>query len=218
MKYALTAGPAVLALTLTSFPSIAVAQDAPALVPLAAVAAEPTLEAVAAATERFKDVNVALAEGFIRDPMNICETAEMLGRPANLGVMGVHYFRPDRLMITATEPLVDGTSLHTDFLEPSILIYEPQADGSLELVAVENLVFKQAWEAAGNPEPPTFQGAEYNLMVDDPATPEIDEAHQFAPHHDLHVWLYRDNPNGMFAQFNPAVSCEHHRVEVGGGH
>ena len=47
-------------------------------------------------------------------------------------------------------------------------------------------------------------------MRDDPAT-AIDEAHMFEPHYDRHVWLYRRNPNGMFAQFNPAVSCQHHR-------
>jgi hypothetical protein len=46
-------------------------------------------------------------------------------------------------------------------------------------------------------------------MVDDPDT-AIDEAHNFEPHFDRHVWLYRENPNGMFAQFNPAVSCAHH--------
>lgn len=218
MKYVLTAGPAVLAFALASVPSPAAAQETAPLVPLAAATAEPTLEAVIAATERFKDVNVALAEGYIADPMNICETADMLGRPADLGTMGIHYFRPDRLMITATEPLVDGGSIHTNFLEPSVLIYEPQPDGSLALAAVENLVFKQAWEAAGNTAPPTFQGVEYNLMVDDPSTTEVDEAHHFAPHYDLHVWLYRDNPNGMFAQFNPAVSCEHHRAEGGHGH
>jgi hypothetical protein len=47
-------------------------------------------------------------------------------------------------------------------------------------------------------------------MVDDPKT-TIDEAHMFEPHFDRHVWIYRENRNGMFAQFNPAVSCEHHR-------
>ncbi len=47
-------------------------------------------------------------------------------------------------------------------------------------------------------------------MSDDPATP-IDEAHLFAPRYDRHVWLYPENPNGIFAQFNPNVSCRHHR-------
>lgn len=176
---------------------------------------EPTLEQVRAATERFRDVNVALAEGFVRDPGNICDTAEMMGRPANLGAMGIHYFRPDLLGITGDpNPRVDGTGTHTDFLSPSILIYEPQADGSLELVAVENLVFLKSWQAAGHVDPPRFHGLSYDTMADSGNT-AIDEAHMFEPHYDRHVWLYRDNPNGMFAQFNPNVSCEHH---VGGSH
>jgi hypothetical protein len=119
--------------------------------------AEPTLQQVRAATERFQDVKVALAEGYVRDPT-----------------------------------------------------YEPQADGSLQLVAVENLVFQKSWHAAGNTKPPSFHGVEWDTMQDDPAT-EIDEAHMFEPHYDRHVWLYRDNPKGMFAQFNPNVSCKAHK-------
>ena len=62
---------------------------------------EPTLAEVRRATERFRDVSQALAEGYIRDPFDVCETAEMMGRPASLGAMGIHYFRPDLLGITA---------------------------------------------------------------------------------------------------------------------
>ena len=187
--------------------------DAPAAVRDAS--GDPTLEAVREATKRFTDVEVALAEGYVRDPMDLCDTAEMMGRPAEDGVMGIHYFRPDLLGISGPpDPRVNGTGTHTDFLRPSILIYEPQADGALELVAVENLVFIEAWEAAGYRERPTFQGVPFNLMADDPAT-EIDEAHMFEPHYDLHVWLYRDNPRGMFAQFNPNATCAHHQ---GGSH
>jgi hypothetical protein len=176
---------------------------------------EPTLAAVRAATERFRDVTVALADGYVRDPLNLCDTAEMMGRPAELGAMGIHFFRPDLLGITAPpNPRVNGTGVHTDFLKPSILIYEPQADSSLELVAVENLVFARAWEAAGHNVPPSFHGVAYDTMVDDPGTP-VDEAHLFEPHHDRHVWIYRTNPAGVFAQFNPAVTCEHHQ---NGGH
>ena len=172
---------------------------------------EPTLADVRAATERFKDVNVALAEGYIRDPMNICDTAEMMGRPAQLGAMGIHFFRPDILGISGPpNPRVDGNGTHTDFNKPGILIYEPQADGSLELVAVENLVFQKSWHAAGNKQLPSFHGVAYDNMKDDPAT-KIDEAHMFEPHYDRHVWLYRANPNGMFAQFNPNVSCKAHK-------
>ena len=176
-----------------------------------APAQEPDLDSVRAATERFRDVEVALAEGYVRDPLDLCDTADMMGRPAELGAMGIHFFRPDLLGITAPpNPRVDGNGTHTDFLRPSILIYEPQADGSLELVAVENLVFEASWRAAGHDERPSFHGVPYDHMVDDPATP-ADEAHLFQPHFDRHVWIYRDNPNGVFAPFNPNVTCEHHR-------
>lgn len=172
---------------------------------------EPTLAEVRAATERFQDVRVALAEGYIRDPFDLCDTAEMMGRPASLGAMGVHYFRPDLVGVTAPpSPREDGVGVHTDFRQPAILIYEPQADGSAKLVAVENLVFAASWKASGHSAPPTFHGVPYDSMADDPATP-IDEAHMFQPHFDRHVWIYRDNPNGVFEPFNPAVSCQYHK-------
>lgn len=176
---------------------------------------EPDLAAVRTATERFQDVQVALAEGYIADPGNVCETADMMGRPATDGAMGIHYFRPDLLGIAGPpDPKVRGNGTHTDFLQPAVLIYEPQENGSLALVAVENLVFAESWSAAGHTTPPTFYGVAYDHMVDDPAT-TLDEAHNFAEHHDRHVWLYRDNPKGLFAQFNPNVSCAHHQ---GGDH
>lgn len=216
MKYVVSAVPVILAVFAAALAWPAAVSAQPTPTPLALT--EPTLEAVLAATERFKDVSIALAEGYIPDPMNICETAEMMGRPAELGVMGIHYFRPDLLGITGVEPRVNGTGTHTDFLSPAVLIYEPQADGSLELVAVENLAFMAAWDAAGNRTAPTFLGVEYDRMVDDPATPDVDEAHHFEPHYDLHVWLYRHNPNGMFTQLNPAATCEHHVAEGEHGH
>jgi hypothetical protein len=175
---------------------------------------EPDLAAIRAATERFRNVEVALAEGYVRDPTDMCDTAEMMGRPAEIGAMGIHFFRPDLLGITAPpNPRVDGNGTHTDFNRPAILIYEPQADGSLELVAVENLVFQRAWHAAGHAERPTIHGRSYDVMADDPAT-AVDEAHGFEPHYDQHIWLYRDNPRGTYEPFNPNVSCRHHR----GGH
>ena len=109
--------------------------------------------------------------------------------------MGIHYVRRWTCSASRARPIrvVSGSGTHTDFNKPAILIYEPQADGSLQLVAVENLVFQKAWHDAGNKAPPTFHGAPYNYMADDPAT-KIDEAHMFEPHYDRHVWLYRDNP------------------------
>jgi hypothetical protein len=173
---------------------------------------EDTLAAMRASIERFKDVDVALADGYIRDPQDHCFTAEMAGMPPDWGVMGIHFFRPDMLGITATDPKVDGNGEHLDWNQPSILIYEPQADGSLELVAVENLVFKAAWDAAGKGAPPTFLGRTWDHMADDPKTPDMDEAHGFAEHYDQHVWLYRDNPGGVLEPFNPNATCEHHHV------
>src|SRR3546814_19616808 len=115
---------------------------------------------------------------------SMCIAAEQMGLPGSEGAMGIHYFRPDLLGISGPpNPRVDGTGTHTDFLKPSILIYEPQADGSLELVAVENLVFARAWGAAGHKAPPTFHGVSFEHMVDDPAT-ALDEAHMFEPHYD----------------------------------
>jgi hypothetical protein len=171
---------------------------------------EPTLAQVRAATDRFKDVKVALAEGYVRDPMDECVTAASIGYPPNAGAMGIHYGRTDLLGIQGPpNPRVDGTGTYTDFNKPAILLYEPQADGSLKLVGVENLVFEKAWNAS-HKTPPTFHGVPYNRMADNPATP-VDEGHMFTPHFDKHVWLYRHNPNGVFAQFNPNVSCAAHK-------
>ncbi|MEI2808044.1 hypothetical protein [Albidovulum sp.] len=198
---------AALAAIVAALPALSVALEAPA-------PGEPTLEDLRAATARFADVKVALAEGYIADPANVCEVATMMGRPEAEGAMGIHYLRPDLLGISAPpNPRVDGTGIHTDFRQPSVLLYEPQADGSLALVGVENLVFRAAWEAAGNTEPPAFHGLAYDRMEDDPVT-GLDEAHNFMPHYDRHVWVHRDNPNGVFTPFNPAVTCAHHE----GGH
>jgi hypothetical protein len=170
---------------------------------------EASLDEVRAATERYRDIEVALTEGYMPDPSGMCATAEMEGRPASDGGMGVHYVRMDRLGIPGPpEGRVDGNGTHTDFTQPSVLLYEPQADGSWELVGVENLVFQAAWEAEGHDGPPTFHGVEWNHMADDPTT-EFDEAHMFMPHYDRHVWIYRENPLGVFEPFNPAVTCEH---------
>lgn len=194
--------------------------DSAAAVEMAADASgvpDDVLREMRALTEKYKDVKAAEADGYIRDPLNFCVTSSFEGQPKQLGGMGVHYFRPDILKITATAPRIDGAGTHTDFLQPAVLIYEPQADGSLALVAVENLVFQKAWHDAGNSGPPEFHGNQYYSMVDNPLT-DVDEAHMFQPHYELHAWLYRDNPNGLFAQFNPNVTCEHHRGGQHGTH
>lgn len=175
--------------------------------PLAVQAEDVDLDQMRAMHDKYKDVNVALAEGYIT-PDNHCVSAAGEGLPADLGAMGIHYIHPGLLKITATAPRVDGESTHTDWSKPSVLIYEPQADGSLELVALENLVFEAAWTGAGNADAPVLNGRTWDHMADDPATAG-DEAHGFTPHYDQHVWLWRENPAGALMPFNPAVTCEH---------
>ncbi len=177
------------------------------------VAAE--IEKDRVATTRFNDVKVALAEGFIPAPPGDCVDAAHEGLPAHLGGMGIHYINPKMLKITQGQPRVDGKSTHTDFMNPAILIYEPQADGSLKLVGVENLVFLNAWKAAGNVAPPSVAGRVWATMADNSSTPE-DEAHGFEPHYDQHVYFQKmANVEDQLKPFNPNVTCKHHK---GGEH
>lgn len=178
-----------------------------ALAPISVLADEVDLDAMRASVEKYKDINVALAEGYIT-PDNHCVSAAAEGLPAELGAMGIHYIHPAMLKITGTEPRVNGESTYTDWSQPSILIYEPQADGSLELIAVENLVFEAAWQAAGMGQAPMLNGRMWDHMADD-ANTAGDEAHGFMPHFDQHVWLFRENPMGVLMPFNPNVTCEH---------
>jgi hypothetical protein len=100
----------------------------------------------------------------------------------SLGAMGYHYAKPDLLR--------DGT---VSLLEPETLMYEPGPGGQMRLVGMEYIVFIEDWQGTS---PPTLLGQEFHQ-------------HSFLPIYKLHVWLWRDNPRGMFADWNPKVSCEH---------
>ena len=161
--------------------------------------AEPTLAEVRALASKYRDVNVARAEGYTTD--NKCVTAAMLGHPAEQGAMGLHYVRRDLLGLppapaqpAAPGVKVGGTGTHVDFRRPAMLVYEPQPDGSLVLVAVENLVFRDSWHKV-HKAPPKFHGRAFPLLEDNPAT-ALDEAHGWEPHYEQHLWVFRDNPNG----------------------
>ena len=97
----------------------------------------------------------------------------------NLGGMGFHYGNP---------ALIDGTVTLQD---PELLLYEPQQGGGLRLVAVEYIVPFDAWTHA---EPPRLLGQEFKR----------NEEFQLWG---LHVWLWRHNPSGRFADWNPHVHC-----------
>lgn len=178
-----------------------------------AAAAEPSLDEIKQAAERYRDVKVAIAEGYTTD--NKCVTGEMLGHPPAEGAMGQHYVRRDLLGLPPKPGAgrVDGTGTYADFSKPAMLVYEPQADGSLELVGVENLVFASAWHAKNGKEPPRYRGTPFVLLKDNPAT-RLDEAHGWEPHYELHVWVFRANPIGVHAQVNPTVTCRHHRPKT----
>ncbi len=181
------------------------------------VAAE--IEKVRIANQKYNDVKVAVAEGFIPAPPGDCISAAHEGLPPEWGAMGIHYINPKLLKITSTQPRVDGNSTHTDFTNPAILLYEPQANGSLALVAVENMVFLNAWKAAGNQAPPIFAGRIWDTMADNASTAK-DEAHRFEPHHDQHVYFRkRSNAKDQLNPFSPGVTCKHYKAAVrpGGG-
>jgi len=163
----------------------------------------PDLRAVRAATERFQDVKVAVAEGYVREPMNACDTAAMIGWSMGSKATGVHYFRPDLVGVkSSSHAKISGTQ--NDVLTPGVLIYQARQDGSLELVAVENLALSWAWREAGD-KVPASSNAPYGLK-DDPST-KVDEAQMFEPRYNRRLWIFRDNPNRVVASFDPDSSC-----------
>jgi hypothetical protein len=184
-------------------------QSATTLLGAKDVAAE--IEKVRQATKKYEDINVALAEGYVPAPPGDCVTAAKEGLPPEWGGMGIHYIQPKLLKIKGAKPRVHGDSTHTDFMNPAILLYEPQADGTMKLVGVENLVFLHAWQRAGNQAAPTFAGRHYDTMADSAAT-EQDEAHHFDPHMDQHVYFANSaDPRTQLNPFHPSVTCEHHK-------
>ena len=136
------------------------------------------------ATAKYQDVNVALADGFIATPNCVADP--------KLGGMGIHYINPARLM----DPAVN-------IREPEILLYSQTADG-LKLLGVEYMFAIGAPDThVPNPAPPS--PIIFGRPLDGPM--EQHEPGQ-PPHYDLHVWIWKANPAGMFVPFNPNVSCQ----------
>jgi hypothetical protein len=136
------------------------------------------LASIRSATAKYHDVNVALADGYI--PVSPCEAS-----PA--GTMGIHYLNPG---------LVGGP---IDRLHPQILLYLPTADG-LELVGVEYFRPDADQNLSTSSDRPSLLGQPFN-------GPMVGHNPQMPIHYDLHVWLWKHNPAGMFAIWNPALSC-----------
>lgn len=126
---------------------------------------------VRAANDRFKDVAVAVKEGYAPIP---CASG------IEGGAMGIHYVNAN---------LINDT---VELAKPEAVMYEPMKDGKLKLVAVEYIATKG---------PASLQGQLFSFTN----TPN---RYGLPAFYELHVWAWKDNPTGPFADMNPHVSCE----------
>jgi hypothetical protein len=98
-----------------------------------------------------------------------------------VGGMGIHYINVDLL------------DLALDPLRPEAMVYVPGPQGQLQLGAVEYIVPAEAWDAE-NDELPTVLGQHLHL-------------NEALGVYVLHAWVWRNNPAGIFEDWNPNVSC-----------
>jgi hypothetical protein len=132
-------------------------------------------------TERFKDVAVAEAEGY----------ALQFGCVSgpDFGAMGLHF--------------VNGALVGDDVLDPArpeIVIYEPTSDGRVRLIGADFLVLKDVWDATHSAAP-QLMGQLLHLF-------EAPNRFGLPAFYTLHVWAWKDNPNGTFVNWHPKVSCD----------
>jgi hypothetical protein len=149
----------------------------------AATAAAPSddLQALEAATARYHSLEQAEKAGYT-----------VAGEPcvsSPLGAMGVHAVNPALIADPAIDPL-----------RPEMLLYAPNDRGKLQLVGVEYLKVDADGELATDDDRPSIFGQPFDgpMPGHSPGMPV---------HYDLHVWVWADNPSGLFAAFNPSLSC-----------
>lgn len=160
----------------------------------------PELAAVRAATAQFHDVNVAIAAGYVNPAGRPCDQIA-------IGTMGVH---------SGNAALQGSQSL--DPLHPEVLLYLPKPEGGFRLVGVEYIQFVLLRDPATNQVAPWTSPTPWpsNYQVVTP-TPQLFGRTFDGPmpghvpgmpwHWDLHVWIWANNPSGVFEQWNPAISC-----------
>lgn len=134
--------------------------------------ANPLADAVRKANDRFKDVAAATSEGYAPIP---CTSG------TDGGAMGIHYVNPAYIK--------DGA---IDLAKPEAVMYEPMADGKLNLIAVEYITTKGPANLGGHLFSFTAEPNRYGLPA----------------FYELHVWAWKPNPKGTFADMNPDVSCD----------
>jgi hypothetical protein len=132
-------------------------------------------------TERFKDVNVAIAEGYALQFGCVSGDAS--------GAMGLHYVNANLV----------GAGL-LDATRPQIVIYEAAAGGGLKLIGADYLLIADAWNAKHSG-PPELMGQLFHLF-------ESPNRFGLPTFYTLHVWAWKDNPNGAFVNWHPNVSCQ----------
>lgn len=133
------------------------------------------------ATERFKDVAVAEAEGY--SLMFGCVSGP------DSGAMGLHYVN----LSLVGDSVLDPT-------RPEIVIYEPLTNGRLKLIGADFLVLADAWHAS-NAATPQLGGQLLHLF-------ESPNRFGLPNFYTLHVWAWKDNPTGMFTNWHSKVSCD----------
>lgn len=145
------------------------------------------LEATRAALDKYADPTAAIRDGYLSTLvcMDFPAAAGAGHLPYRAGAMGVHFLNASTIGATV------------DSLRPQVLIYEPVGD-RLQLVGAEWFVPVQLSNTR-----PTLWGHPFDGPM---------EGHQSimpaALHHwDLHVWLWKQNPAGVFSGTNPAVKC-----------
>jgi hypothetical protein len=140
-----------------------------------------------AVTDKFHRLSVAKADGYAR--LKDQQGISCIGQQGQ-GAMGIHY---------VNSKLVGNPAL--DPRHPEAVIYEPDAHGTMRLVALEWVVIKSAWDAHHSSAPKLF-GRQFQL------TPSPNRF-GLPPFYSLHAWVWKKNPSGRFAPWNPRVSCKH---------
>jgi hypothetical protein len=191
----LTAVVPALAHAQTPAPRHAAAASAPASASQSTPASHPTrvgrqLQRLRRVTARFHSIAVAEQNGYglLTDVNKIAciDMPAMPGMPA--GAMGVHWAKP---------ALVGDGKIR--LTEPEAMVYAPGRDGTLTLGAVEYVVLKADWDAKHHRAPVLF-GQTF-------ATTDAPNRFGLPAFYSLHVWVWKHNPAGTFAMFNPDVVC-----------
>jgi hypothetical protein len=140
------------------------------------------LRIVRDATSRFQDVAVAESEGYHLEFG--CVSGD------DFGAMGLHY---------VNDALVGNGVV--DVRRPQIVLYEPQPNGSLKLTGADYLVVAETWDAKHPGVTPQLMGQIFHYFG-------APNRFGLPPFYTLHVWAWKDNPNGAFVNWHPHVSCQ----------